>query len=778
MKKQIQQHIRLLIIGWIVLSVLSCGAPDAEDMPTVTPVPPTATSVPTATLEPAAESTPAAPQAEDRDVRRNLVRSTVQIIALTEEDGRFQPMWSGSGSILSPDGLILTNAHVVHAYDPAYQPDALGVALTNRSDDPPDLQYLAEIQSIDVTLDLAVIQITSDLDGRPLDMEQLDLDYVSLADSDVLELGDLVRVLGYPGIGGETITFTEGSVSGFSRERGVEGRAWIKTDATIAGGNSGGLAANLDGKAVGVPTQVGYGGGEEFADCRYLADTNNDGVIDENDNCIPVGGFINALRPINLAKPLLEAARTGVGYEPPSRPAPSGQPAGDARFQNLVFSPDVTNNDQPTQIVSQLPSGATDIYAFWDYENVADGVTWEARWYYEGEFIEAASQPPQPWMGGERGSWWVSIHYDYGLDDGVYRVELYVADERLLEGTITVGGAVTGYTFTNLVFSDGITANDQPVDPAYLLPSGIGTIYAFFDYEAMEDGVSWGRAWYHEGQEIGGGSDTWDWGRDGSAWVSLESTEGFEPGAYRLDLFVEDKVVATSKFVLVGTPDQEAIGPITFAAGVDQQDNPVDPGASFPSGLEALYFFVDYAGLWDGMGFEERWLLDGEELATFNNPWQFGESGVFHNYIYQTRGGSLPDGEYTLEIYIEGQLVQSDTAIVGTGVAPDPPPPPAEGVYIQGYILDADTGRGIPGAAYVVLKPGIAIDEWDSSDAQVYTWAEADADGYFELPDPLARGERYSIIVGAPDYLPTGGDHLLVGDDPSPLEVEVMLQKE
>lgn len=68
------------------------------------------------------------------------------------------------------------------------------------------------------------------------------------------------RAMGYPGIGGEMTTFTKGVVSDFTCERGVEGRAFIKTDATIAGGNSGGLVANQQGESVGVPTQVGYDG--------------------------------------------------------------------------------------------------------------------------------------------------------------------------------------------------------------------------------------------------------------------------------------------------------------------------------------------------------------------------------------------------------------------------------------------------------------------------------------------------------------------------------------
>nr|HID15118.1 hypothetical protein [Anaerolineae bacterium] len=766
---------KLLIIGWafVFIALFSCRPSGPDVLPTVTPTRPAeATPVPTP------EAGLPTPPPDDRALRQQLVRATVQVAPLVEENGRRVSYWYGSGSIVSHDGYILTNAHVVIGPDPAnLRPVAIGIAITSRSDEPPEPTYLAEPVVVDEQVDLAILRIVSHLDGSPVSQEELNsLSVVEIGDSDLLEVGDRLRLLGYQGIGGESITLTEGAVSGFTRERGIEGRAWIKTDAVSAGGNSGGLASDMGGHIVGVPTQVGYGQAERVADCRYLADTNDDGVINQYDTCIPVGGFINALRPINLAKPLIEAARTGIAPRPTPKPAipPSGEP----RFYNLVFAPDVTDNDQPTQIVTQLPSGATDIYAFWEYEGMADGMTWEARWYYEGQFLDEASWPPDSWKGGEAGSWWISIYNTSGLADGTYRVELYVEGELLAQGSISVGGAVTGPAFTNLIFSDGVTADDRPTNPTYLLPSGITKVYAFFDYTRMRDGMAWNRAWYYEGEQVATGSGTWDMGPSGSAWVALSADEPLDPGTYRLELYVESALVAASNFTVAGTQAQEAIGPIAFAAGVDEQGNPVNPGTTFSTGLLELHFFCTYAGMQNGMNFDEKWLLNGEELVTFNLVWEEGTSGTFHDYIYRTSGEPLPDGQYTLELYVEGQLAQSATAIVGTGAPPPTPTPPAEGLLIQGYIRDADTGQGIPGAAYVVLNPGVTIEGWDGSDEQVYTWAQTDANGYFELPRLLERNQRYSIIVWAEGYVPTSGDNLLVSDEPSPLEVEITLQRQ
>ncbi|HFD40677.1 MAG TPA: serine protease, partial [Anaerolineae bacterium] len=189
----------------------------------------------------------------DRQTRLNVMAAVVQIGWVSEENGKLYNIGVGSGTIISPDGLILTNCHVadpvLYGMSPDELPpiDYLSVALTVRSDQPPQVAYLAEVLAADPYLDLAVLRINRKLDGRPVNAGDLNLPYVPLGDSDSVEVGDEVNIFGYPGIGGETVTFTKGVVAGFSLDAAVEGRAWIKTDATIAGGNSGGTAVDEKG---------------------------------------------------------------------------------------------------------------------------------------------------------------------------------------------------------------------------------------------------------------------------------------------------------------------------------------------------------------------------------------------------------------------------------------------------------------------------------------------------------------------------------------------------
>lgn len=237
--------------------------------------------------------------------------AVVQIEATIEIFGQERVGWTGSGTIISSDGLILTNAHVVLS-DRFYQVKSLIVSLTVAEDAPPVRTYYASIVQADEALDIAIIKPYQDLNGNPLNYSLLNLPFVPLGNSDELRLGESIIILGYPGIGGDTITLTRGEVSGFTAEEAYGNRAYIKTSGTIAGGNSGGLAVNEKGELIGVPTAVGSGDlSVAIIDCRALMDTNRDGYVDNNDTCVPTGGFINALRPINLAMDLITAARAG-----------------------------------------------------------------------------------------------------------------------------------------------------------------------------------------------------------------------------------------------------------------------------------------------------------------------------------------------------------------------------------------------------------------------------------------------------------------------------------
>ena len=384
----------------------------------------------------------------------DVMHSVVQIVAMREGFmGGMTSAWTGSGTIVHPQGIILTNCHVANprAMGMSSPPaDRLGISITESSDRAPALSYFAQVVAYHADLDLAVMRITHDVKGRPV--KRLKLPCVTLGDSDEMDLGDKISIFGYPGIGGETVTYTAGNVAGFSGEKGVrEPRAWIKTDATIAGGNSGGTAVNQHGRLIGIPTQAAAGSGVTPVDARPVLDTNKDGRIDQRDTPMAIGGFINGLRPVNLAIDLLEKAgmriakdRTSENEIPTQKPAPIRGFDFDRilekpEFSNLLFSTQVRHDGRPIHPTHVIPAGVGEVYASFDFDNCRNGMNWSAVWTTEGQVI---IEQNDQWDDGESGRKTVKLTNRRGVPNGEYKLVLGIGGEVAMEGQIVVGNRV------------------------------------------------------------------------------------------------------------------------------------------------------------------------------------------------------------------------------------------------------------------------------------------------------------------------------------------------
>lgn len=366
----------------------------------------------------------------------DISRSTVQVQLL---DANGIPICSGSGTIVESDGTILTNAHVI-ARDSFCNFSTIGIAITEDSGQPPVLAFEADLLVADAELDLAVLRIARTLGGQAF--TDAEFPALIIGDSDAVEIGEDIRILGYPSIGGDTITFTDGSVSGFTSQAGLDDRSWIKTDATIAGGNSGGTAVNTAGELIGVPTQASATTDGPIVDCRVLADTNNDGIINSEDQCVPIGGFLNGIRPVNLALPLLEEARTATPMRfedaAPTAPDPQFDPAQVIAFRPS-FSLGIGEPEEDTEFVLTAIAGETDLCVWFNWLGVPDGTAWDAVWLVDGEIQDAYSLFAETWEAGTDGfDYWVCAINEDGLDAGLYEMVWFVDGEIVFAEAIEV----------------------------------------------------------------------------------------------------------------------------------------------------------------------------------------------------------------------------------------------------------------------------------------------------------------------------------------------------
>ena len=143
---------------------------------------------------------------------------------------------SGSGVIVSDDGFIITNNHVINGFD------EVSVSLYNGE------EYLAKVIATDPSTDLALLKI-----------KNKNLNYLNFANSDKVDIGEWVLAIGNPLNLNSTVT--SGIVSAKARninvlqqEYAIE--SFIQTDAAVNPGNSGGALVNLKGELIGINTAI------------------------------------------------------------------------------------------------------------------------------------------------------------------------------------------------------------------------------------------------------------------------------------------------------------------------------------------------------------------------------------------------------------------------------------------------------------------------------------------------------------------------------------------
>lgn len=212
-----------------------------------------------------------------------LSDSVVQVWSIAEGE---KCGW-GSGTAVIDGQHVLTNYHVVGPDDQC-DPTTIEIWKSASASAAPEPAFVAEIGAFDKTRDLALLRIIESI--GPFG----GLVPVSIG-ADV-ELGSELTLAGFPAIGGASLTLSQGIVAGFTE---FDGASWVKTDATISGGSSGGAALTDDGYLVGIPTMASQSEDGEVVDCRPQTDSNNNGRLDPTDSCTPIGGFFNLLSPVS-----------------------------------------------------------------------------------------------------------------------------------------------------------------------------------------------------------------------------------------------------------------------------------------------------------------------------------------------------------------------------------------------------------------------------------------------------------------------------------------------
>ncbi|MDX2145585.1 MAG: DegQ family serine endoprotease [Rhodospirillaceae bacterium] len=249
----------------------------------------------------------------------------------------------GSGVIVRANGIVLTNNHVIA------DADQITVVLSDRR------EFDATVVGKDERTDLAVLRMNIDKETLPA---------LELANSDDLEVGDMVLAIGNPFGVGQTVT--SGIVSALARTNvGVaDVQSFIQTDAAINPGNSGGALITSDGRLVGINTaifsQSGGSIGIGFAIPANLARNVVASILSEGKVVRPWLGATGATVDKDLAKTLGLPRSGGIAVQrvvPGSPAARAGLKVGDVIL--TINGKDVFDQEEFRFLLAVVPLGDT-----------------------------------------------------------------------------------------------------------------------------------------------------------------------------------------------------------------------------------------------------------------------------------------------------------------------------------------------------------------------------------------------------------------------------------
>jgi S1-C subfamily serine protease len=215
----------------------------------------------------------------------------------------------GSAVFISRDGLVATNYHVISFESPQTKTeriyDELFISLSNENSSSlnSSKRYRLKIVMVNKSQDLALLRVVTEGERQTLSSPN-NFPFLELGDSKAVKLLEDIFIIGFPEKGGATVTINTGIVEGKDNLNN-----WIKTDARLIHGNSGGAAVNAKGQLIGIPTKVVY-------DKRRI-DKDGDGIPDEEQ---PIGA-VGFLRPAHLLAEMIRqvSVKPPIGKLPPQR---------------------------------------------------------------------------------------------------------------------------------------------------------------------------------------------------------------------------------------------------------------------------------------------------------------------------------------------------------------------------------------------------------------------------------------------------------------------------
>lgn len=323
---------------------------------------------------------------------------------------------------------------------------------------------------------------------------------------------------------------------------------------------------------------------------------------------------------------------------------------------------------------------------------------------------------------------------------------------------------------SRLFFSTGLTDYGQPADVITAAPSGITSLFFFFDHANLAAGTPYEIRVTRDGvamPQFGLGPLSWGGSPNGTWYVGSEG-KTWPDGTYEFTILLNGEIAAAQSIQVGAAPDAQRFSGLRFSLPGGEGEA-VGSGVLFPSGVQRVNADFEFDGMLEGQAWREVWYLDGSPVFDETRIWEAGPSGQHQVAAINSQG--LPLGRYRLELYIGERLAATGDITLAGSAATGNQPRIFEGTRISSDIDREGLPDGQVGSSGMTMPLGVnslyAFASWDAmpvglewtyrwfldgrllgSSTQRWTTGVEGADYWISLnsDDPLPEG-NYSVEI-------------------------------
>lgn len=469
-----------------------------------------------------------------------LALSIVQVIAVDSSAGSEQAVRYGSGVVVNrEEGLIATAYPVVNPSRPdgslAYT--SIVIATDREPGTPAQREFTATLVGADPALDLALLRVTANREGEPIEPGTFDVPQATLGDASVAGVGFSLRVFGYPGAAvgpvaeDQVVQTATATITGQRGMAGHTGRTWFKIDTRMPFGAAGGPVYDRFGALVGI-----------LAQDRYVP-----------------GGAVGQARPLELLSRLISDAGGATSYHAPlyrtGTMAGSLQPPPNTGIlvSTPAFAENATETPHGTDLFdyeTRFPARLGALYYEYGVNGASNGATIEERWYLNDVEQQSLSSS-FVWSGGAFGlvSDRITAPSPTGIPEGRWRLDVYVDEVHHATATAIVGVDVGTPEAVFQAAASTATPDGSVQNGAF---TGAPQLLMLFDVAGMTGATHIEWHVFHNNERIYTSPPVpWMWGGNGRFWVGYRPPEGtIGAGLWEFELHVNGQIVAVGELSL------------------------------------------------------------------------------------------------------------------------------------------------------------------------------------------------------------------------------------